>query len=108
MRDDLNSSSGQHLITTRVIKVVVTVDGELDWELCDRLNLGNQLFDCHRRKESVEDEHAVSADYKSRIAGRESARLGDHCVNAVGNFDDLKVVFRFRRTGCRLCWVNRD
>src|SRR5262249_14372913 len=57
MRDDWNAARNQYLIPARVIEVVVTIDSVLDWKLRERLNLPNQLFDCRRREECVEDEH---------------------------------------------------
>ena len=73
MRDDRNSASGQYLITTRMIEMVMTVHRELDRQFRERMNLGDQFFDCRGRKEGVEDQNAIVTDYKTGITGRQSS-----------------------------------
>ena len=48
------------------------------------------------------------ADHESGVAGSESARFCDRGIDAVRDFHDLKVVFRFRRANGKLFWLNRD
>ena len=75
MSDDGNAARHQHLITARVIEMIVTVDCVLDREFGERLNLGNQFFDGRGSKESIEDQNAIIANDKSGIARSEPPGL---------------------------------
>ena len=58
----------QHLITTGVIEMVMTVDGKLDRKFCQRLNFANKFFESFGSKERVENQHAFIANDKARVA----------------------------------------
>src|SRR5881227_319465 len=99
MRNDGHTSLDQNLISARVIEMIVTVDCVLDRFVGELLNLGDQLFDCRGSKERVEYHDTVIADDEACVARGKSTRLRNRGVDAVGNLDDRKIVFRLSSSG---------
>ena len=87
MGDDGDAARRENLISAGMIQVVMAVDGVLDRLRSLLPDLRNQFFDRRRRKESVEDQHAIITDYKSCVTRSQTAGLGDRRVNSICDFD---------------------
>src|SRR5205807_9979255 len=99
MGNDGHTTLDQNLISARVIEMIMTVDCVLDRFVGELLDLADQLFDCCGSKERVEYYDAVVADDEACVARGKSTRLRNCGVDAVGNRDDRKVVFRLSSHG---------
>ena len=80
----------------------MTVDRVLDRQFGERLNFADEFLDRRRSKEGVEDQNAIIADHETGITRSQAARFGNRGVNSIGDLNQLKVVFGFRRRGLRM------
>jgi hypothetical protein len=96
MSNDGHAAGRQHLIPTRMIEMVMSIDRKFYRLLCLLLDLADQLLHRDGRKERINDKDTAVADNESGIAGSQAPGLGSRGENASGNLDQLEVVFSFK------------
>src|SRR6185295_9432382 len=99
VRDDRYVAAGQHLIATGVIEVIVSIDRVPNWLRRQLADLADKFLDRNRSEECIDDEHSAVANHESGVARCEPAGLGDARIDAVSDFDYLKVIFGLGRGG---------